>query len=72
MKSKLILLLVFVAGLAANDAIHVVTISAETLLSRAAINRNLSREMPAEYAAGYFQGKADALEEIATLSRPLR
>lgn len=73
-KSILLALALFTAGLLAAQApvLSTVTIAVDTLLDWAAMNRNTSRALAplSDYAAGYFQGKADALEELASTAAP--
>jgi hypothetical protein len=74
-KSILLALALFTAGLLAAqipDQLPKVTITVDTLLDRAALNRTISRALAplSAYAGGYFQGKADAQEELAALKGP--
>lgn len=73
-KSIILALSLFTAGILAAQApaLRTVTVAVDTLLDWAAINRNTSRALAplSDYGAGYFQGKADAQEEIAALATP--
>lgn len=73
-KSALVALaLVSAVALSAQlSSVATVTLSIDWLTNSAAINRNTSRVLApvSAYAAGYFQGKADAQEEIAALKGP--
>lgn len=73
-KSALVALaLVSAVALSAQlSCVPTVTVSVDWLTNSAAINRNTSRVLTpvSAYAAGYFQGKADAQEELAAQPAP--
>ena len=70
-KSFLIALALLAAGALAGQSLAsaTVTLSVEELRYRVSLNHNLAAALVpvSERAAAYFQGKADALAEIAAL-----